>query len=62
MSKASIALASVAMPHGAVGTPLWAEIYYQKELKWNRTNAECTVLAGPSYAPPRRKMTPAPLR
>ena len=62
MSKASIALASVAMPHGAVGTPLWAEIYYQKELKWNRTNVECTVLAGPSYDPPRRKVTPAPMR
>ena len=60
MTKASIALASVAMPHGAPGSELWAEIYYRKELKWNRVNARCHVVEGAFYAPARRRMTPPP--
>ena len=62
MAKASIALASVKMPHGAPGDELWAEIYYQKELKWSRVNARCRVLKGPFFDPPRRRQTPAPDR
>jgi aminomethyltransferase len=58
--KASIALASVEMPHGAPGDELHAEIYYQKELKWNRLMARCRVVEGPFYQPARRKQTPAP--
>lgn len=60
--KASIALASVQMPWGAPGDELWAEIYYQKELQWNRTLARCRVVEGPFFDPPRRRMTPAPDR
>ena len=60
--KASIALASVKLPHGAAGDELWAEIYYQKELKWSRVNARCRVLKGPFFDPPRRRQTPAPDR
>jgi aminomethyltransferase len=60
MTKASIALASVRMPWGAPGDELWAEIYYQKELKWNRVNARCRVVKGAFYDPPRRRLTPAP--
>jgi aminomethyltransferase len=62
MAKASIALASVKMPHGAPGEELWAEIYYQKELKWSRVNARCRVQKGPFFDPPRRRQTPAPGR
>ena len=62
MAKASIALASVKMPLGAPGDELWAEIYYQKELKWSRVNARCRVLTGPFFDPPRRRQTPAPER
>lgn len=60
MAKASIALASVAVPWGRPGDELWAEIYYQKELKWNRLNARCRVVEGAFYAPARRRATPPP--
>jgi aminomethyltransferase len=59
-AKANIALASVKMPWGRPGDELFAEIYYQKELKWNRTMARCRVVEGPFFDPPRRRTTPAP--
>jgi aminomethyltransferase len=59
-AKQSIALASVQMPWGAPGDELWAEIYYQKELKWSRVNARCRVVPGAFYQPARRRLTPAP--
>ncbi len=58
-AKANIALASVQIPHGAPGDELWAEIYYQKELKWSRFMARCTVVEGAYYNPPRRRAQPA---
>jgi aminomethyltransferase len=58
-AKASIALASVKMPWGVPGEELSAEIYYQKELKWNRFMARCRVIEGPFFDPPRRRATPA---
>ena len=60
MAKASIALASVQLPWGRPGEELWAEIYYQKELKWNRLNARCRVVKGAFYDPSRRRETPPP--
>ena len=59
-AKTNIALASVRTPWGAPGDELWAEIYYQKELKWNRTMARCRVIEGAFFDPPRRRATPAP--
>ena len=59
-AKASIALASVAMPWGRPDDELYAEIYYQKELKWNRFNARCSVVEGAFYQPARRRATPPP--
>jgi len=59
-AKASIALASVATPWGRPGDELFVDIYYQKELKWNRTMSRCRLVDGPFYAPARRKTTPAP--
>ena len=60
MAKASIALASVRQPWGRPGERLWAEIYYQKELKWNRFKACCRVVEGAFYQPARRRATPPP--
>ena len=59
-AKASIALASVTMPWGRPDDELYAEIYYQKELKWSRVLARCRVVSGAFYDPARRRMTPAP--
>jgi aminomethyltransferase len=60
MIKASIALASIDASAGGAGDSLWADIYYQKELRWNRTKVRCRSVDGPFYAPARRKQTPAP--
>jgi len=59
-AKTNIALASVRTPWSTPGEQLWVEIYYQKELKWNRTMARCRVVQGPFFDPPRRRQTPAP--
>ncbi len=59
-AKANIALASLEAPHGQVGEEFLAEIYYQRELKWQRVLAPCRVIDGNFYEPPRRRMTPAP--
>lgn len=57
-AKTNVGLGFVDMPHGEVGDIVWAEIYYQKELKWNRRWAKCTVMAGPAWNPPRKTLTP----
>jgi aminomethyltransferase len=59
-AKANIALASLQRPWGNPGDELWAEIYYQKELKWSRIMAKCRVVEGAFYTPSRRRQTPAP--
>jgi aminomethyltransferase len=59
-AKANIALASLERPSGNVGDVLWAEIYYQKELRWSRVMAKCCVVEGAFYTPARRRQTPAP--
>ena len=58
-AKANIALASMHMPWGRPADELWAEIYYQRELKWSRVMARCRVVAGAFFDPPRRRATPA---
>ncbi len=57
-AKKNIALGFVDMPHGEVGDTVWAEIYYQKELKWNRVWAKCEVMGEPAWNPPRKTLTP----
>ena len=59
-AKANIAFASLYMPHGEPGEEYLAEIYYQRELKWNRVLEPCRVVTEPFFEPPRRRMTPAP--
>jgi aminomethyltransferase len=58
-AKANIALASLKMPLGRADDELWAEIYYQRELKWSRVMARCRVVEGAFFDPPRRRATPA---
>ena len=57
-AKKNIALGYVEMPHGKVGDVVWAEIYYQKELKWNRVWAKCEVVDKPFWDPERKRLTP----
>lgn len=57
-AKTNLALGFVDMPHGKVGDTVWAEIFYQKELKWNRRWAKCTVMKDPAWNPPRKTLTP----
>ena len=56
--KQNVALGTVRMPHGAVGSNLWVEIYYQREMHWSRAMAKATVVDKPFWFPPRRSATP----
>ncbi|CAM9430945.1 unnamed protein product [Phaeothamnion confervicola] len=58
-AKSNIALASLEMPWGLPTDELYAEIYYQRELKWFRVMARCRVVEGAFFDPPRRRATPA---
>jgi aminomethyltransferase len=57
-AKKNIALATVRTPHGKIGEQMLVEIYYQKELQWNRKMARAEVVKGPFWDPPRRRQTP----
>ena len=46
------------MPWGLPGDELYAEIYYQRELKWTRVMARCAVVEGIFFDPPRKRATP----
>ncbi len=56
--KQNIALGSVRTPYGKPGDSLWVEIYYQREMHWNRKMARATVVDKPFWFPPRRSATP----
>jgi aminomethyltransferase len=58
-AKANIAFASMHMPWGRPGDELYAEIYYQRELRWSRVMARCRVVEGAFWDPPRKRATPA---
>ena len=44
--------------HGKPGDELWVEVYYQREMHWNRTMAKAIVVDKPFWFPPRRGATP----
>lgn len=54
--KANIALAMIKT--SAINGPIWAEIYYEKELRHCSKVARCTMVIKPFWAPPRAKATP----
>jgi aminomethyltransferase len=57
-AKRNLALAMVDAPHFAVGSTLWAEIYLNRELVWQRRMVRARVVERPFYAPARRRVTP----
>ena len=54
--KANIALAMIETKH--LGDELWAEIYYDKELRQYSRVARCTRRTKPFWAPERARLTP----
>lgn len=56
--KQNIALGTVRAEYGKPGDTLWVEIYYQREMHWNRKMAQATVVDKPFWSPARRKATP----
>jgi aminomethyltransferase len=56
--KQNIALGTVRAPHGKPGDNLWVDIYYQREMHWNRRMCKATVVDKPFWFPPRRSATP----
>jgi aminomethyltransferase len=57
-AKRNIALAMVEAPHCATGSTVWADIYLNRELVWERRLVRARVVERPFYAPERRRATP----
>lgn len=56
--KRNIALAMVDAPLFALGSKVWAEIYLNRELVWERRMVVAQVVEKPFFAPERRRLTP----
>jgi aminomethyltransferase len=56
--KRNLALAIVDAAHSALGTTVWADIYLNRELVWQRRMVPARVVDRPFYAPARRRATP----
>jgi aminomethyltransferase len=56
--KRNIALAMVEAPHFQMGSTVWAEIYLNRELVWERRMSRAEVVERPFFAPDRRRATP----
>jgi len=56
--KRNIALAIVDAPHFATGSTVWADIYLNRELVWERRMVRARIVERPFFAPDRRKATP----
>jgi len=56
--KRNIALAMIDAPHFAMGGTVWADIYLNRELVWERRMVRARVVERPFFAPDRRKATP----
>jgi aminomethyltransferase len=57
--KRNLALAVVEAAHSAIGSTLWADIYLNRELVWERRMVTARVVERPFFAPARRRATPA---
>ena len=57
--KRNIALAMLDTPHFEIGRQVWAEIYINRELVWERRMVPAQVVQRPFFAPQRRRLTPA---
>jgi aminomethyltransferase len=56
--KRNIALAMVDAAYVQIGSTVWADIYLNRELLWERRMSRAQVVERPFYAPDRRRMTP----
>jgi aminomethyltransferase len=56
--KRNIALAIVEAPHFQIGSTIWAEIYLNRELVWERRMSRALIVERPFFAPERRRATP----
>jgi aminomethyltransferase len=56
--KRNLALAIVDAPRYATGSTVWADIYLNRELVWERRMVAARVVERPFYAPERRRLTP----
>jgi aminomethyltransferase len=56
--KRNIALAMVDGAHITTGSTLWADIYLNRELVWERRMVRARVVERPFFAPARRRATP----
>jgi aminomethyltransferase len=56
--KRNIALAMMDAPHITTGLNVWAEIYLNRELVWERRMARARIVERPFFAPERRRVTP----
>jgi aminomethyltransferase len=56
--KRNIALATLRRPYDTVAQDLWAEVYVNKEGKWEKVVAPCKIAKRPFFNPPRRRATP----
>lgn len=57
-TKRNLALAMMDAPHFDIGSTLWAEIYLNRELVWERRVVRARVVERPFFAPERRRATP----
>ena len=57
-AKRNIALAMMDAPHITTGLTVWAEIYLNRELVWERRMARARIVERPFFAPERRRITP----
>ena len=60
-AKANIAFASLHDPWKKGKDKIIAEIYYEKDLEWNRVMEEATIVTKPFFDPARKRITPAEL-
>jgi aminomethyltransferase len=56
--KRNIALAMVDAPYHKIGSAVWADIYLNRELRWERRMSRAEVVERPFFAPDRRRATP----
>jgi aminomethyltransferase len=56
--KRNIALAMLDAPHFDIGKQVWAEIYLNRELTWERRMVRAQVVERPFFAPARRRAVP----
>ena len=56
--KRNIALAMVDAPYFELGSIVWADIYLNRELVWERRMSRAQVVERPFFAPERRRATP----